>query len=361
MLNRRRQPKWPLVLPLLAATGLSCADSFDRQPLARSPGEPITLSPNWTANQPPGEIDRQPEIILVDAIKGRYALRWIGHDGQRKEITYYEPDRVQVIVRASVSTGTVRKFRYQYEVINRSTSGQDVFGVAIQSFGEDAQLVAPSSDGRRVGQMTKSYPEFSVGMWYRVAFEADELSPGTVQRIALESDAAPALVYVRAHGGPLGMKGVGEYVPEVLLANLPGYAAWPLGMTIGPVADVGNAEYAFGRHGLDELVQLMAAAGWLSGSAKLRYEQLIEDDSYAELLSVVAEDVNRKNAAPEVAYALNRILMEQSGSAEADRQNVSPSPASQWSGPTLTASGYEDSIFADAATTCVRRAEGLCI
>lgn len=313
-----------MVLPLLAATGLSCADSFDRQPLARSPSEPITLPRNWTANRSPGEIERQPEIILIDAIKGRYALRWIGNDGQRKEITYYEPDRVQVIVRASVSAGTVRKFRYQYEVISRSTSGQDVFGIAIQSFGEDVQVVAPSSDGRFIGQMTKLVPEFSVGMWYRVPFEADELSPGTVQRIALESDAAPGLVYVRANGGPLGMKGVGEEPPGVLAESLPRYEAWPLGVTIGPVADVGNAEYAFGRQGLDELVQLMAAAGWLSGSAKLHYEQLIEDDSYAELLSVVAEDVNRKNAAPEAAYALNRFLMEQSGSAEADRQNVPP-------------------------------------
>src|SRR5688572_10184574 len=187
--------------------------------------------------------------------------------------------------------------------MSRRTSGQDVFGVVIQSFADDVQVVVPS-DGRFIGQMTNVAPEFSVGTWYRVPFAAGELPPGSMQRVALESDSSPGLVYARAHGGLLGMKGVGEEPPEALEASLPRYEAWPLGLTIGPVADVRSAQYAFGRHGLNELVELMAAAGWLSSDTRSDYQRLIETDSYAELLAAVANDVKGKKAAPEVAYTL---------------------------------------------------------
>ena len=291
----------------MAVSALSWAESFDRQPLARLASEPITLSSNWTTDSAPGEIDRRPEIILVDPPKGRYALRWKGRDGKPKELTYYEPDRVQVVVRASMSAGAIRKYRYQYEAVSDRTSGQDVFGVVIQTF-DDSVIVTAPSDGRYIGQMTKVVAEFSAGTWYLIPFESGEFPPGTVQRITIESDAAPGLVHVRAHGGPFGMKGVGEEPPGVLEASLPRYEAWPLGLTISPVATVREAEYPFGQRPVGELIQLMADAGWLSGSTKLRYQQLIKDKSPSDLLSAVSEDVDHKKVAPEVAHALSRIV-----------------------------------------------------
>lgn len=304
-----------MVCSLVAAWGSVSADSFDRQPLTRVHSTPITMSGSWTIDAP-GEIDRQPEITLMDPARGRYALTWTGHDGKRKEITYYEPDRVQVILRASVSAGTARKFRYQYEIMNRRTSGQDVFGIVIQTFADDVQVVFPA-DGRFIGPMTKVVPEFSVGTWYLIPFKVGELSPGSVQRLALESDSPPSLVYARAHGGPLGMKGVGEEPPEVLEASLPGFEVWPLGLTIGPVTDIRSAQYVFGRHDVNELVELIAAAGWLSSDAKSEYQRLIDDDSYAQLLDAFTSDVGGNRAAPEVVYALTRFV-KQLGNSEVD-------------------------------------------
>lgn len=247
----------------------------------------------------------------------------MGYDGQWKEIIYHEPDRVQVVVRASVVTGTVRRFRYTYDIANGKNSSQDVFGVAIQTFAEDVRMLEPS-DGRYIGRMTRSAPEFAVGVWYRVPFEAGELAPGSTRRIAVESDAPPGLVYVRAHGGPLGMKGVGEAPPEVLEASLPRYEAWPLGITVGPVGDLRSSTYPFGDYSAPQLLEVMTQAGWLGTRAMRRYERLIERASTNALSSALGDDVSHARVAPEVAHALERIVADlpsHSGATSSKREN----------------------------------------
>ena len=84
-------------------------------------------------------------------------------------------------------------------------------------------------------------------------------------RIVIESTSEPGLVNVRAHGGPLGMKGVGEEPPEILAASLPRYDAWPVGLTIGPVESIEDPAYQFGPGRAREMIEAMVEAGWVDG------------------------------------------------------------------------------------------------
>jgi hypothetical protein len=283
---------------VLAWAGAPTAAAFERTILERDPQSACPATGQALAGAP--------QFVLLDERSGRYAMRWTGRDGTTKEIGYFCPNRVDVTIAAAVSQ-IDGKFRYTYEIRNGDSSGQSVYGVALQTFGSGARVLQPRDD-RYVGTMNAAViPEFAVGKWYRVPFSDPELRPGKSWQIVLESDAPPGLVNVRVHGGPLELEGVGEEPPSGLEAQLPRFAVWPRGITIGPVADMRAAEYPFARLSLSELIGELARAGWLTSEAQVRYKNMIGESGARALAASVERDVTNGNVAPEVRYALSLL------------------------------------------------------
>lgn len=292
-----RAARWLLAVQLTGA-GAPAAVAFERAILERDPKSSCPSTGQALAGAP--------HFVLLDERRGRYAMRWTGRDGAPKEIGYFCPNRVDVTIAATVSR-TNGKFRYAYAVVNRDSSGQSVYGVALQTFGSGARVLQPK-DERYVGTMNGAVmPEFAAGNWYRVPFSEAELRPGKSWQVVLESDAPPGLVNIRAHGGPLELKGVGEEPPSGLEAQLPRFAIWPRGITIGPVADLRAASYPFAGLSVSELVGELERAGWLSREAAVRYKNMTGESGARELAASVERDVTDGSVAPEVRYAVSLL------------------------------------------------------
>lgn len=83
----------------------------------------------------------------------------------------------------------------------------------------------------------------------------------------------PGLVECRVAGGPRGMKGVGEDMPQELENILPGYEAWPSGFTIGPIDNLKTLSPTERANYLLKLLPKFKELGWMTADALHWYQQ----------------------------------------------------------------------------------------
>ena len=227
-----------------------------------------------SAQTEPIEFDPELSIRRVDEGSGRYFLEWRGSGGERKRMEYVRPDTVEVVVAASVGPGTLKKYRYHYELRNSKNSAQYMSGFFIQTLASDV-IAKPMKENAYVGHMGKHIPQFSHGTWVSFGKSnfGDEVQPGVISSVWIESDSPPGPVYCRVHGGPMKMIGIGEELPLEIGDVLPGYESWPIGITIGPSEEFAGLEFEDRVHYLDKWFNAITLLGWAKPSVIGQYRQ----------------------------------------------------------------------------------------
>jgi hypothetical protein len=276
---------WPvlvLLLSLTAAVGQQ-SSSATRVPL-RKPAIALKSPTKYAKriigqNPRTGELkyyDPKPQVVLLDARTKKYGLRWIGYDGKQKTVIYQRPDGVDIVVSATVSGAAHGQFLYSYKTENLRTSAQYLSTLAVQNY--SSQVTPIKSPRLYVGEITKNNREFKDGSWIGFSILARDITPGHSFEVNLISAAPPGLVECRV-AGVLGMKGVGEEMPQELENVLPGYEAWPYGYTLGPHDWLKTATTADKMSYIKKLVPRMRELGWLTSSSARWYEQNLANEN----------------------------------------------------------------------------------
>ncbi|MEW6131445.1 MAG: hypothetical protein AB1757_30735 [Acidobacteriota bacterium] len=248
--------------------------------------------------------DPQPRIELIDAKTGKYALKWMGYDGKEKVVVYQRPDEINVIVSVSVEKNSSGRYVYEYTIQNLATSGEYLAGFAVQTFSSD---MTPNEfpaeiDNIFISEMSNTIPEFKDGRWIRFAplSERPQVNPGQRIIFKLTSSSPPGLLMCRIHGGDFVMKGVGEHMPQELEDTLPGYEAWPSGLTIGPVENLKTlSKDECARYLLDRLPKFKEL-GWMTSDVVTWYEQHLKSDEWEALLKRAEQDLKAEKITTEV-------------------------------------------------------------
>lgn len=247
--------------------------------------------------------DPRPRIEVVDAVTGQYALKWVGYDGVDKEIRYQRPDMVDVVVRATVTRSQLT-YRYRYEVESLPSSSQTLAGFAVQTFSAD--VLPTRTSGVFVGRM----PAFPAnGNWWRFALlsgGSSRIGPGRRATFQLDSASAPGLVECVVHGA-LGLMGVGEPMPNELESALPGYEAWPRGVTVGPVSSLSSLSEAQKAERLASWLPRMQELGWMTADARRRYELAITAAPPSAWASPLEADAASGEISPEVVAIVGEM------------------------------------------------------
>lgn len=285
-----------LVLLLVQLTGaLQVSQRARRLPMQKKEihlVSPTTYAPRLVRIDPATgkEIyyDPKPEVVLLDAPSGKYGLRWLGYDGVQKTIIYYRPDAFDAVVSASVTKRPSGEYLYTYAFENSRFSSQSVGGFAVQNFADDVR--ATKIAGVHVGQMSKNN-EMKQGNWLRFAVlnVRQGIPPGTRVEHKLLSVARPGVVECRAHG-PLGMKGIGEEPPQELENVLPGYEAWPVGYSIGPVDRLKSSTPKRRANYIRRRLAQFQRVGWIVADLVPWYEQNVRGDKMDQVFKRATTD-----------------------------------------------------------------------
>jgi hypothetical protein len=252
--------------------------------------------------------DPRPRVVLLDAKSGKYALQWIGYDGEEKTIIYQRPDAIDAVASASVLRTPSGQYIYEYNIQNLATSGQHLSGFAVQNFTSDVKPV--KIDNVHVGQMS-SNKEMKGGNWIRFGISPDfkpAIVPGRNIEFRLMSSAPPGLVECRIHGGVLGMKGVGEEPPQELENVLPGYEAWPSGYTIGPSDHLEALSPAERANYIFKLLPQFRRLGWMTANALRWYEQNLKRNDLGVVYKRAEQDLKKGNITTEVFGIIQSTL-----------------------------------------------------
>jgi len=255
----------------------------------------------------PVEYDPKPRVMLLDAKSGKYALKWIGYDGQEKTVVYQRPDAIDAVVSASVSRNAAGKYLYTYIVHNLASSGEQLGGFAVQNFTSDLKPLQISDV--YVGPMSKN-SEMMEGNWIRFGIFTTftpPVNPGTRMEFRIESSAPPGMVECRINGGALGMKGVGEDMPQELENVLPGYEAWPSGYTIGPVDNLLTLSTTERKNYLVKLLPKFKELGWITTDTLRWYQQNVTRDELGEVYNRVGRDFSEGSITSEVVAMIRAI------------------------------------------------------
>lgn len=250
--------------------------------------------------------DPKPQVVLLDAKSGKYALKWIGYDRQEKTIIYQRPDAIDVVVSASVTKTASGQFQYIYTLENLPSSGQHLSIFAIQTFASDVKLI-PIGEGY-VGAMTNNQ-EMKEGNWFGFGssnFQSTVL-PGKKIELRIESPSPPSLVECRVAGGVLGMKGVGEELPQELENVLLGYEAWPRGHTLGPVDRLKNLSQKERAEHLLKLLPEFQKLGWITSRARRWYERELQRSTLGKIYYRADQDLRSGNITTEVHDMIQAI------------------------------------------------------
>lgn len=197
-----------------ALLGMPAAVLVQRTTLNRTPlqADPVVLraptsySLRATVDAKTGQqvqYDPKPDVVETDSRLGLYELRWIGYDGKLKSIVYQRPDKIDVIVNASVQKGSDGRYSYTYRVNNLRTSAESLSGFVVQALSPD--LTAVESRDVFSGRMGAT-PPFTQGVWIRFApvGPTAQVPPGRSFEYRAMSSSSPGLVECRVHGGQVG-------------------------------------------------------------------------------------------------------------------------------------------------------------
>lgn len=253
--------------------------------------------------------DPKPRVDLLDKRSGKYALKWIGYDGQEKTIIYLRFGAVDVMVSASVATSKTGKYIFVYEVRNLPSSGQALSGFAAQNYSSDVTPVRINDV--YIGRMSNNNV-MKAGNWLRFAPLSDYrpvIVPGKSIQFSLESSSPPGVVGCHVHGGQLGIKGVGEEMPEELENVLPGYIDWPGGLTIGPIERLKTLSKPERARYVLELLPQFQKLGWMTATARQRYEKILRRDDLKGAYKRAEQDLKAGTITTEILGILQGLQM----------------------------------------------------
>lgn len=253
--------------------------------------------------------DPKPRVEILDKKSGKYALKWIGYDGQEKTITYLRFGAVDVVVSASVTGFGTGKYVYIYEARNLPLSGQALSGFAVQNYSLDVMPVRINDV--YIGRMSNN-DVMKEGNWLRFAPLSDYrpvLEPGRSIQFSLESSSPAGVVRCHVHGGQLGIKGVGEEMPQELENVLPGYIDWPGGLTIGPVERLKTLSKLERAKYVLELLPQFQKLGWMTITARQQYEKILRRDDLEGAYKRAERDLKAETITTEVLSILQGLQM----------------------------------------------------
>ena len=249
--------------------------------------------------------DPKPQVVLLDMKTGRYAFKWIGYDGKQKTVIYQRPDAINAVVSARIETTGSGSSIYIYTVENLQSSGEEVTSFFVQNF---ASEIRPTKAANvYVGSVTRDDREFKDGHWIGYGVLNSSVVPGRSIEFRLESFAPPGVVECRIAGGPRGMVGVDEDMPQELENVLPGYEAWPSGYTIGPIdrlRSLSPAERA--KYVLQQLPRFKEL-GWITADVLRWYEQNLNRNDPVVLYDRAEQDLKEGNITTEVFAMIHAI------------------------------------------------------
>ena len=253
--------------------------------------------------------DPKPRVEILDKRSGKYAFKWIGYDGQEKTIIYLRFGAVDVVMSASVARSGTGKYVFVYEARNLPSSGQSLAGFAVQNYSSDVTPIRINDV--HIGHMSNNNV-MKKGNWLRFAPLSDYrpvVEPGRSIQFSLESSSPPGVVGCHVHGGQLGIKGVGEEMPQELENVLPGYTDWPGGLTIGPVERLKTLSTPERAKYVLELLPQFQKLGWMASNVRPRYEQLLSRDDIEGAYHRAEHDLKAGRITTEVLSILQGLKM----------------------------------------------------
>jgi hypothetical protein len=286
--------------------------------------------------EPTSYYDPKPRVEVVDAKSGKYAFKWIGHDGKEKVVQYQRADAIDVIVVASVSRVPDRRYVYTYEVQNLPSSSTYLSNFVIQNFAPDTRPIevdgrptnnqdlrlldsfrnAPPDGNSKnlkdvfIGQMLNLIQQFKDGSWIDISplptFNP-QVAAGRSFEVKLMSSAPPGLVGCSVTAGELMLKGVGEEMPQELDDMIPGYEEWPRGYSIGPLDTLKSVppnEYV--KYIVERLPQF-EKLGWMTSAARQWYEKNLKTGNLDAVFGRAAEDLKSEQITSEVFAMIDAI------------------------------------------------------
>ncbi len=251
--------------------------------------------------------DPKPRVEILDKRSGKYAFKWIGYDGQEKTIVYLRFGAVDVVVSASVASSRTGKYLYVYEARNLPSSGQAFSGFAVQNY--SLEVTPIRTNHVHIGRMSIN-SVMKEGNWIRFAPLSDYrpvVEPGKSIQFSLESSSPPGVVGCHVHGGQLGIKGVGEDMPQELENVLPGYSDWPSGYTIGPVEKLRTLSKSERAKYVLELLPQFQKLGWMTATARQRYENILRRDDLEAAYKRAEQDLKAGTITTEVLSILQGL------------------------------------------------------
>jgi hypothetical protein len=305
-----------MIIAQAACVGSTAADKALRAPLLKSDVkitspqkyEQRATSVDSRTNQP-AYYDPKPRVEVVDAKAGKYALKWIGYDGQEKVIEYQRPDVIDAIVAATVTKDATGKYLYSYKIENLPTSPTNLSGFTLQTFAADAEPV--KIKGIFNGRMTNAIRQFSVGTWLDFGIMStypSVIGPGQSIELRLVSSAPPGLVECRVTAGTLTLKGAGEHMPSELEDSLPGYEILPRGHTIAPMDDLKNLSVAERARYVLSVLPEFQKLGWMTEGKRNWYEQKLKSNDFATLSKQLEQDLRDEQITSEVFGTMQILL-----------------------------------------------------
>ena|SRR5712692_8408213 len=301
------------LLPILAADAIQTApQKVDRLPLQKK--QIVLQAPKNYAHRFLGMdritgketyYDPKPQVVLLDVKTGRYAFKWIGYDGKQKTVLYQRPDAINAVVSARIETTSSGSRTYTYTVENLQSSGEELTSFFVQNFTSETRPTKAADV--YVGSVTRDDREFKDGHWIGYGVLNSSVVPGRSVEFRLESSAPPGVVECRIAGGPRGMVGVDEDMPQELENVLPGYEAWPSGYTIGPVENLKTLSPAERANYLLKLLPKFKELGWITADALPWYQQSLSRNDLGAAYNQAERDFAEGNITTEVVSMIRAI------------------------------------------------------
>ncbi|GEM_PF-6484933 len=207
--------------------------------------------------------------IVYEEKSGDFLLQWNGFDGKRKTVVYHPANRLHAVVTARVERDpTGNNFRYTYAVRNLPNSQRELQVLYIAIGADVSKAESPDATwGPSVAftdYLKKALETPSGWRWSQTRGGRAGLRPGeSAYGFAFHSPGLPTPMRCFADIQK-GMKGVGEEVPEELMAALDP-VTWliPKGVTIGPVTPPEKLEPAKFLMEIEGMIEVATQQGWI--------------------------------------------------------------------------------------------------